>query len=158
MGGSGASHLYLRSDAASDAMPLDLSAMCAQLALSTCPAAVEVTALPFLPPAPSRCVAARSARSREVDEHERGGIHRASRGDYPGQHADVRTHMDLRGSDTARCPPSLRRWTAEVSSIARRSSTSELGYITRGGIDPFGRNSRTQVRTHARTRVVWRCW
>ena len=58
--------------------------------------AVEVTALlPSLPPAPSRCVAAWSARSRKADEHERGGVHRASRGDYPGQHADVRTHMDL---------------------------------------------------------------
>ena len=34
---------------------------------------------PLLPPASSRCVAARSARSCEADEHERGGVHRASR-------------------------------------------------------------------------------
>ena len=38
--------------------------------------AVGVTALP---PASSRCVAARSARSCEADEHERGGVHRTSR-------------------------------------------------------------------------------
>ena len=49
-------------------------------------------------------------------------------------------------------PPSA--GTAEASSIARRSSTSELGHIARGGVAPFGRSSRPQVHTHARTRVV----
>ena len=47
-------------------------------------------------------------------------------------------------------PPSA--GTTEASSITRRSSTSELGYIARGGVAPFNRSSRTQVRTHARTR------
>ena len=60
--------------------------------------AVEVTALlPSLRPAPSRCAAARSARSRKADEHERGGVHRASRGDFAqvSPHAP-RTHVPLR--------------------------------------------------------------
>ena len=62
----------------------------------------------------------------------------------------VMNFMDLHGSDTALCPPSA--GTTEASSITRRNSTSELGYIARGGVAPFHRSSRTQVRTHARTR------
>ena len=55
--------------------------------------AVEVTALlPSLRPAPSRCAAARSAWSREADEHERGGVHRASRGDFAQASPHARTH------------------------------------------------------------------
>ena len=47
-------------------------------------------------------------------------------------------------------PPSAGRWTAEVSSILRRSSTNELGYITRGGVGPVGARARKSARTHAR--------
>ena len=55
--------------------------------------AVEVTAfLPSLRPAPSRCAAARSARSRETVEHERGGVRRASRDDFAQASPHARTH------------------------------------------------------------------
>ena len=37
-----------------------------------------------------------------------------------------------------------------MSSIARRSSTSELGYITRGGVGQVGTRARTSASTHAR--------
>ena len=53
-------------------------------------------------------------------------------------------------------PPSA--GTTEASSITRRSSTSELGYIARGGVAPFNWSSRTQVRTHARTHAGWWWW
>ena len=55
---------------------------------------VEVTALlPSLRPAPSRCAAARSARSRKADEHERGEGHRASRGDFTQVSPHARTRV-----------------------------------------------------------------
>jgi hypothetical protein len=53
-------------------------------------------------------------------------------------------------------PPSA--GTTEASSITRRSSTSELGYIARGGVAPFHRSSRTQVGPHARTHAGWWWW
>ena len=60
--------------------------------------------------------------------------------------------LDLSMAVTRRSPLPPSAGTTEASSITRRSSTSELGYIARGGVAPFNRSSRTQVRTHARTR------
>ena len=64
--------------------------------------------------------------------------------------------MDLHGSDTALCPPSA--GTAEASSIARRGSTSALGYVTRGGsLLSIGARARKSARTHAPAGWWWWC-
>ena len=88
--------------------------------------------------------------ARRTSTSEAGYIAQVGATTQDNTRADVRTHVGLHGSDTALCPPSLRRWTAEVSSIARRSSTSELGYITRGGVGQVGTRARTSASTHAR--------
>ena len=81
-----------------------------------------------LRPAPSRCAAARSARTRKADEHERGGAHRVSRGDFTqvSPHARTRVVMWVVGPCAVRLPRSWAHVDRQRRACAQHAEAARL--------------------------------